>query len=121
MSKIRLTVPSEPRTHRVTAIRRPDGSDLHVEAYAQDLLRDVLDLLADNRGLWDDLQDVIDGPAVTNDPHKVDAPSRDDVLIDAILAALPPAATAIRLYEPEAERLAAALSADTLSEQRSAA
>lgn len=108
---------TEPRIHRITPTVRPDGGDLHVEDYATDLLRDVIGLLAADRGLWDDLVDVIAGPVVTRDRHKPDVGSRDDVFIADLLAALPASATAIRLHGPELERLAGDLN-DIAAQQK---
>jgi hypothetical protein len=90
---------TEPRVYPVAVSARPDGANLEIApSHYEDFLKDVFALLAENGTLRDDLLDLIDGPVITNDPHIVDRPSRDDVLAEAIVAALPAASTTIRLH-----------------------
>jgi hypothetical protein len=100
---------STPRTHRITPTPIPDGADLHLEGFVRHLLADVLTLLADNPGLFDQLDDVLhtDRPAV--DRYQPDTGSRDDALIDSLVAALPAASLAVRLHGADLARLAGSL------------
>lgn len=106
---------------RITVTRHPDGVSLtpgagHYEA----LLRDVFDLLAQKPLLRDDLLDLIDGPAVTNDPHLPDVPSRDDDLAARIVAGLAPQSLAVRLQHAAAVRLRDNLAIAPVPTQREA-
>ena len=90
---------AEPRVYPVAVSSRPDGADLVIARHHyEDVLKDVFTLLAEDGQLRDDLLDLIDGPVITNDPHEIARPSRDDVLAEALVAALPVASRTIRLH-----------------------
>lgn len=90
---------TDPREYPVTVTPRPDGADLEIAAsHYEDFLRDVLDLVARDPQIADDLFDLLYGDKPAHDPHMPDQPSRDDRLAVAIVAALPVASTTIRLH-----------------------
>lgn len=90
---------SAPRTYPVHVTRRPDGADLEVARYYHEhLLKDLFGVLDEHPELFDDLVDLIQGDKPNHDPHDVDRPSRDDVLAERLVAALPTASRTIRLY-----------------------
>jgi hypothetical protein len=102
--------PQPPPAAGITVTRRASGADLDVTPYARSFLRGLLALLAEHPEVWDDLDDIINGDTPDHDRHLPDVPSRDDVLVEQLLAALP---TSIRVYGPEVERLGAQLAAIT--------
>jgi hypothetical protein len=83
----------------VHVVCRPDGGDLVIDrAHFEQVMKDVFGVFEDHPELLDDLCALYADPAPARDPHDVDQPSRDDVLAQRIVAALPAASTTIRLH-----------------------
>lgn len=100
----------EPRTYPVTATARPDGADLEVAAtHYEQFLKDVFGVFDEHPELLDDLISMYADPAPVQNPHTTDQPSRDDVLAEAIVRALPVAARTIRLHRNPLQTLTATL------------
>jgi hypothetical protein len=99
-----------PRVYPVTATGRPDGADLTVAAHHYEhFLKDVFDVVDRDDKLRELLADLLFGDPPNHDPHMPDRPSRDDVLAEALVAALPAASRTIRLHRGPLTALADSL------------
>lgn len=105
-----------PRGYGLTVTRKPDGCDLDTTGYVTNLLRDFLNLLAEDGDLREQLDLLLDTDPPKHDPHMPDVASRDDVFLAAAVAALNPASLTIRLDESATRHLAGQLTA--IADQR---
>lgn len=111
-----MTPTPTSRAHRVTVTPKPDGVELGIRGYTRDLLVDVIALLAESRELMDGLDRAI--TATPPDAYQPERHLPTEHLVEAILAALPESATAIRLHGPAVEQLANSLATVTTDQTR---